>query len=388
MFKVLILLCAIAGPTMAVAQILIPSSPAIPHVTAAEVQWADVDGDSDPDLLIAGTDSLGQAFTDLLRNDDTVFTPLNSGLTPRTHAVAAWADIDGDQDLDLFLSGQTGHQQGLGQIFLNDSSGGLTPLALDLPDIVTGAALWGDFDRDGDQDLFANGFDFQNVAVSFFLRNDSGGAFTTLYDTSFVGLEWARCDTADENGDGNLDIILTGFKAGADEPRELVIFHNQGNFSFARSATNLPAVEIGSIDWADVDGDLDQDILVSGYSGVSNLGVYLNVGGTYQKANINMPDLALSDARWGDFDKDGDPDILCSGQSGTTTTGFIFRNDGNLQFVDHQPASPIVGLQFARLAWADRNGDGFLDFVITGETAEHRPRSYIYTYSTTNFRFQ
>src|SRR6185436_16388259 len=74
-------------------------------------RFADYNNDGFPDLIISGTRQVNTAadmlpFSRIWRNNNgTGFVNINAPLTAVQNPVIAWKDIDGDNDLDLFLSG-------------------------------------------------------------------------------------------------------------------------------------------------------------------------------------------------------------------------------------------------------------------------------------------
>ncbi len=113
------------------------------------------DYDNDGDLDFYG----GQSGSNkLYSNDgDGTFTDVTSSAgvagTSLTTKGVAWGDYDNDGDLDLYVA----HQNGANQLFQNDGSGSFTDVApiLGLNDGSQSYGVgWADFDLDGDLDLF------------------------------------------------------------------------------------------------------------------------------------------------------------------------------------------------------------------------------------------
>src|SRR5690348_17115656 len=127
--------------------------------------WADFDNDGDLDLLIPSIfDASNFSYrTALMRNDGDdgaggwIFTDTGAAIDATTNAQSAWADIDGDGDLDLFLTNVdpfTG--TGFIKLYTNDA-GTFTasdPLGVH---VEHGLADMADADGDGDQDILVAG---------------------------------------------------------------------------------------------------------------------------------------------------------------------------------------------------------------------------------------
>jgi len=115
----------------------------------------------------------------------------------------AWGDYDSDGDLDLFISGAT--SVGL---YENDGSGRFsnqtTPRGLVPPSVIHGAD-WGDYDNDGDLDLIlAAGAEtklYENQGACGFY------AFVDVTALAQVGAIGSTVGFVDHDNDGDLDII-------------------------------------------------------------------------------------------------------------------------------------------------------------------------------------
>ena len=168
--------------------------------------WADFDNDSDLDLLVPSVfdfDTLTLS-TRLLRNDGAdgsgrwVFTDVPTNLAPTAHAQSAWADDDGDEDLDLLLANV---DLNLGSGFLTryeNNAGTFT--GEDLLSIIVhrGLADWGDYDADGDLDvLVAGNIEEADGTFGTVLRvyTNDGGVYsiTSLTDTEVFFLARHPC---------------------------------------------------------------------------------------------------------------------------------------------------------------------------------------------------
>lgn len=147
----------------------------------------------------------------------------------------ALADVDGDQDLDLFVGGRiiAGFYpvSASSRLFRNDD-GELRPDTLQQPGLddlgMVSGAVFSDVDGDGDPDLL--------LAVEWgpvrLLLND-GGRFTDATESwGLDGLRgrWNGITAGDLNGDGRMDVVVTGWGRNVrDRPlpsRPLVLFHD------------------------------------------------------------------------------------------------------------------------------------------------------------------
>ena len=193
-------------------------------IPATGLAAGDVDGDGFPDLFV--TNAFGPARLFRNRGDGTFEeTTASSGIAvPGNMRSAAFADVDGDGDLDLFV-GVTGdyytqmpdpafdaNDGRENFLYLNDGHGHFTDAtkAWGLSGMTrwTLSTLFQDYDQDGHEDLMAtNDFGLKNL-----YRNDGGKRFVDVAKkTGTEARAYGMSGTwADFDGDGRPDLYATG----------------------------------------------------------------------------------------------------------------------------------------------------------------------------------
>ena len=231
------------------------------NVYGGDLGWSDVDGDGDQDLLVCGvTAQLAGSpyFTKLYRNDRTNFVSIAHPFPNCYLGVVAWGDYDADGDEDLFLAGTGAADLPEAQLFRNDA-GTFTNTGANLGLQSIGGAAWGDFDQDGDLDLLLTGQGAQGYMTSI-LRNDAG-TFTDI-QAGLTGLIWSACSWGDCDGDGDLDAAVAGYDAGTSQSYTWILRNNHGTFVDTGAGTH--GMYLGELHWVDVDNDDRLELCASG----------------------------------------------------------------------------------------------------------------------------
>jgi hypothetical protein len=229
------------------------------------VSWADYDGDGLLDLLATNR---GGSRDFLYHNLGAgAFARVDSGVFATRRGASftsTWGDYDGDGRIDVFVAdpgrstpNRLYHNLGGGKFELITSG----PVAADVA--ISNGAAWGDFDNDGDLDLYvANGyFDEDGEQTPFFYRND-GGSLTRITmgpvaTDAFSGLAPAWLDY---DNDGDLDLLVTAYR----EHNRL--YRNEGGGTFTRVLSGFLVSYGGyndAVAVADYDRDGALDVMIS-----------------------------------------------------------------------------------------------------------------------------
>lgn len=334
---------------------------------------ADYDNDGDQDLFVSnfGPDAL-------YRNDGGRFTEVTAraGVSDTLWSSScAFADVDNDGLLDLYVAnyhnfsytnhkvcaeGGSGLQLYCGPesfdgvrdfLYHNEGDGIFRDVTAQVGLLnTTGKELgvvFGDVDRDGDQDLYlAN-----DKTANLLYLNDGKGHFeenALLAGVAYNGdgkvSAGMGVDMADYDDDGWLDLFVTNFQWETN-----TLYRNNGDDTFVDQTydANLGKDSIPYLKWGtrifDFDNDGDRDIFVASGHLESDVEKYENT--TFRQLNqlfvndgSNRFDLEREvvgtgldikkvsrGAAFGDYDDDGDVDILVANCADTPD---LLRNDG------------------------------------------------------------
>jgi hypothetical protein len=248
-------------------------------LSAGSVAWGDYDNDGDADILLSGFEYLDGNLKPLLhskiyRNDGPIsdnswnFTDIEAELAARYRGFALWLDYDNDSDLDILLGGADTSDTPLTQLYRNDGEALFSAETTALPGVMDGSAASGDFDNDGDADIFLCGIDSAGLTVSVIFRNTGEGNFEDI-NAGIIGLSESSAARGDSDNDGDPDLLLTG-KDPSGLYRSL-LYRNDGGGMFSEMSSGLTNVAAGTAVWGDYDNDEDLDIFLSGASSDTTL---------------------------------------------------------------------------------------------------------------------
>lgn len=343
------------------------------------VEFADVDDDGDLDAFMNGQGASGY-YSNLYLNDGNGGYTIDQANTfpGLANAAADFADIDNDGDDDLMMSGYGSGQ--LTRLFTNDGTGLFTEvIGTPFPPVSSGAIQFNDVDGDGDQDVFMSGFTIFVGNVGQLWLNDGSGSFTLSTATSFEGANNGNIAFADIDGDSDEDLLYTGY---GELGRVAHLYTNNGAGVFTLVASPFPGVQQGAIAFADIDNDQDMDLVIAGEVGSSvyaaelyendGTGTFTLVAGTPFEPTIS------SGLVFADIDNDLDQDLLTIGYSNTSSSmAKMYANDGSGMF-SLITGTPFAGASYGMAAFGDIDGDIDLDVIICGNDGITGLQSNVY----------
>lgn len=330
---------------------------------------ADYNNDGRVDLYVirgAWMGPWGRQLNSLLRQEsDGTFTDVTEeaglGATAYPTLAAAWADYDNDGDLDLFVGNEriTPHQVAPSELFRNDGDGTFTEVgrAAGLQNRRNVKAMsWGDYDNDGDIDLYVSNHGDPNRLY----RNDGDGTFTDVAPELGVDRQDPSNKTFgtwffDYDNDGWLDLFVGGYvpkslgEVAADylgmptTIEKLHLYRNDGTGQFIDVSEEAGLAHVRSPMGANY-GDIDNDGYLDIYLGtgapqfehlVPNV-IYRNISGREfadVTASTGLGHLQKGHSiAFGDLDNDGDQDIFAQMGGFLPDDAFansVFENPGS-----------------------------------------------------------
>lgn len=253
----------------------------------------------------------------------------------RWAAGAAWGDVEGDGDLDLYLP-----RQELGsKLWINDGDGHFADDAAARGVANAGSvglsAVFADYDNDGDPDLYVG-----NHGPNRFYENDGSGYFTDVSERAGVAGDGSSSSASwgDYDEDGFIDLYVT---------------------NHTRCTTNDPVFDADKLYRNNGDGT---------FADVTSL-----VEGEFQSTSDGATTGAGFQGTWFDYDRDGDLDLLLANDfyGPNADRNHLWRNDGpsgdgGWTFTDVSVSTGMaLRINAMGTAVGDYDHDGDLDVAIT-----------------------
>ena len=308
----------------------------------------------------------------------------------------AWGDYDNDGDLDLaivFLNGPL-------RLYENRGADGFVDVGNSV-NLITNpgnarAVAWGDYDGDGDLDMYIAYADGVNPNV--LMENQSSNHFEPSQKifvdvgvekgVSFIGAT-RQLNFVDYDADGDLDLHVA-LRTSTNRLYQ----NNEGIFTNVARQIGFfePRRTVGAC-WFDMDSDGDLDAFTTNQSGDRD-GMYKYEDGRFSdvamELNIDQARRPLIDGGVGcaitDFDADGDLDLYVAEYGDDS----LFRNNSDGSFTDVARQMGVATHDhIVTGVWGDVNNDGLPDLYIVGYVSgEPGTPDYLYINKGDHFENQ
>lgn len=246
--------------------------------------------------------------------------------------------------------------------------------------VFYGDSAVADFDNDGKTDFIISGAKPGYIGYTGIFKNNNG-IFAENTNTSLSQIMYSAIAVGDLNGDNNQDFIVTGTKTGENSPIVFEIYYNNGDGSFTKNTTSgIPGVKYGSVAIADLTNDGLPDIVVNGNLGSQYITKVFrqNQDGTFSDLNAGLLGTYFSAIKVFDANADGNPDILVTGLSTNYRPETkLYINSGSGTFTEKTTTLP--GIYISSIDAMDINDDGYPDLLISGTNYSRIPTLTIYT---------
>ena len=385
--------------------------------------FADLDGDSDLDLVLPGLD--GDPTMVFANNGDGTFTDVSSGsgldrMRSEYSMSPAFGDYDLDGDLDLMLGhwglardgpGDTEHlwrndsdSTGIRFTSVSEASGIAPSIVVNRDPLVTQRTFDNTFTPTFahiNDDAFPDILVVADFNSSQVFINNGDGTFSNVtdYDVIIDGNGMGSA-VGDFDGDGDLDWFVSSIRAvGDDVPTHLsrvgnrLYRNDEGTFA---DATFDTGVTDGGWGWGscflDLENDGDLDIYhTNGWPEWDEFGNFStdvsrafvsNGDGTFTE---RAEELGLDDAEQGrgivcaDFDNDGDTDILqLHMHADNAATLWMNETTNNWLSVRLRGAAPNTQAVGARIVATIAGADHLREVTLGSNFASHNPTDQLF----------
>lgn len=303
-----------------------------------------------------------------------LFTPVEGPFIGVENSSSSIGDVNNDGRADLVITGEDENLDPTAKLYLGGEDGNFTEAGAGLAGVISGSSSLGDVDGDGNLDILVtgdqNGLTTDGGFSSTLYLGDGEGGFSKA-EAGLVGVRSGSSSIKDVNNDGNPDLLITGRNENSNPSATLYLGDGEGGFSEANAG--LTGVSVSSSSIADVNKDGNADLLITGRDASRTLTATLYLGsgdGSFTEAGAGLTGVLSGDSSFGDVDGDGNPDLLIVGdknggntEGGTTATLYL----GNRQGSFTEAHAGLIGGTRSSAVIDDVNGDGNSDILISGD---------------------
>jgi len=290
--------------TIGMSTISIPTPNAV-YSPSWSLAAGDVDGNGWNDLVYGGGSGAsimlraddGESFDEQITSDFYLFSQ-------RSNMV----DINNDGDLDVFVC----HDVEPNTFFINQGDGTMDFIQGGLGDDENGGnygSIWTDYDNDGDIDMFIAKCRGGNneIKINEMHRNNGDGTYTEVGEE--IGLAdplqtWSSA-WGDYDNDGDMDVFV-GASSFSDGSHKMMVNNGDGTFSDMTVGTGLESLGGTSIEWVTHDFDNDGYLDIMGGAG--------NILKNNGDMSFAITDVDFFNGPVGDLNNDGFLDVVSNNE--------------------------------------------------------------------------
>lgn len=384
-----------------------------PPVFYSAVAWSDYDSDGLMDFLMMGYDEVTRHAI-LYKQDsvgqfrDVTATAFPQGLMGLDGVVISWEDFNKDNRPDVMIMGS----DDLGSttytmLYRQDSSNTFVDVLNDTfdpvpPGLDAGSISWTDINNDERVDVVLTGSELAGGECRFFMYAQVGPEqFVETSVESFPegappGVCFSSTAFDDYNGDNRDDFLLMG---GDGQSKFFKLYTHSdtdlGRFTDSTDSTTFPdgvpaGLELAHASWGRIGPNNRLGFVLTGYTGsdpVTKLyaqsdeqrGVFRDITNTVTFPGGTPYGLFFSDTAWVDFNGDGTDDLWIQGGNFFNDQKiYLYSQSQDGVFTDVAKDVAVFpqgtpgdgGAERGKVALADINGDGAVDFFLTGQAAQ------------------
>lgn len=310
----------------------------------------------------------------------------NSPFVGVEKGAVSWGDFDRDGDQDVAVMGVS-NTGAITKVYEN-KNGVFVDTNQNFTRVYSGDINWVDINKDGWIDLVVSGFN-GTIPITTVYINNEGTSFSSSIDFGLPQLYYSKMAWGDLDNDGDIDLAITG--VDANDNFLFNIYYrddNQNKFTLETKSANYQGVINGDLKIVDIDLDGDNDIIYNGESStgspISNIiyNTYIkniinnnNINPIYSNTSLTLKNSVIEVAKVGAQNK---LSILSSG----------VNSNGNLELYSNEPLNNIIGAASANLfpklkngdiSLVDFNNDGTNDVLFIGEDSSGSPIAKLYS---------
>jgi hypothetical protein len=287
-------------------------------VIGGDIEFVDVNQDGWLDVAVSGNSQDGR-ISKLYINDNGVLFVESVSYSEQVEGLSQadmeWADVDNDSDPDLIITGIDNDNNLRAIYYTNIGNGNFfeeTQFYMD--GFMSGEIDIVDNNNDGDNDLYITGLS-GSVNNSYYRTRQVDNTYYWGGNNSDVGVGYSGGNTEylDIDGDGLMDFLSIG--RYDTNSTDIASSSNLMNLNY------LPKLNNTDFDFADYNNDGLSDVVISGEdengTGITKLYVTFAdyYGSNYQlvETDLVLTGLRESSVDWIDYDKDGDLDLFLTG---------------------------------------------------------------------------